>query len=117
LLEGLLGYQGFFVLDGLKFGFFLFLFSEFMFFFSIFWFFFDIILVTTLDIGFYSVPLGLEKINPFGLPFLNSLLLLSRAIVLTFSHYSFLSNNFSSLSLFFSIFLGFFFFWFSVMNT
>nr|ANI25102.1 cytochrome c oxidase subunit III [Globodera ellingtonae] len=109
LLEGLLGYQVFFIMDSLKFGFFLFLFSEFMLFFSFFWFFFDSVLVTPLDLGFWGVPLGLEKINPFGLPLLNSLLLLSSALVLTYSHYFFLSNGSSVLTLVLTVLLGFVF--------
>lgn len=109
-IEALLGYHFFFILDGFKFGFFLFVFREIIFFFSFFWFFFDIILVTVIDLGFFSTPLGVIKINPLGLPFLNSLLLLSRAVILTFSHYSFLSSNFSIFSLFFSFFFGLIFF-------
>nr|ABO31089.1 cytochrome oxidase subunit III [Globodera rostochiensis] len=106
LLEGLLGYQVFFIMDSFKFGFFLFLFSEFMLFFSFFWFFFDSVLVTSLDLGFWGVPLGLESINPFGLPLFNSLLLLSSALVLTYSHYIFLSNSSSVLTLMLAIFLS-----------
>jgi heme/copper-type cytochrome/quinol oxidase subunit 3 len=110
LLEGISGFHNFFVIDGLKFGFFLFLFSELIFFFRIFWFYFDVILVARIDLGLYNVPLGLLKINPFGLPFLNSLLLLRRAVVLTWSHYVFLLRGFSLFSLFFTFFLGFLFF-------
>lgn len=109
-MEAFIGYHSRFFLDCFKFGFFLFLFSELIFFFSFFWFFFDLVFVTSLDLGFVTVPIGLIKINPIGLPLFNSLLLLSRAVVLTFCHYFFLINCFSVLSLFFSIFLGFIFF-------
>lgn len=63
-------------------------------------------MVTRLDLGFFGAPIGVEKINPLGLPFFNSLLLLRSAVVLRFSHYNFLMNEFSLLSLFFCIFLG-----------
>jgi heme/copper-type cytochrome/quinol oxidase subunit 3 len=49
--EGLSGYHGFFVQDGLKYGIFLFIFREFMFFFCVFWVFFDASLVLIVDTG------------------------------------------------------------------
>lgn len=84
--ESLIGYHNFLVIEGFKFGFLLFLFRELMFFFSIFWIFFDTSLVPVVDIGISWVPKGLKIINPFGLPLLNTFLLLRRAIILTETH-------------------------------
>ena len=50
--------------------------------------------------------MGVNNINPFGLPLLNTLLLLRRAIILTWCHNFFLTNKISSLSLLISIILG-----------
>nr|CBY93556.1 cytochrome c oxidase subunit 3 [Radopholus similis] len=109
IVEGISGFHNFYVMEGFKMGLLLFLFSEFMFFFSIFWFFFDSSLVPLGDFGDNWVPLGMLLVNPFGMPFLNSLILLSSAVTLTWSHYSLIMNNSSLMSLFYTLLLGFYF--------
>lgn len=108
-MEGLSGYHNYYVQDGFKFGMVLFVFSELMFFFGIFWFFFDTALTPIFDSGDFCSSVGVVLVNPFGVPFLNSCILLGRGASVTWSHFCLLSNKECSLSLFLTIFLAFYF--------
>lgn len=103
-LEEGAGYHNFLVVEGLKFGFVLFLIREVMFFFSIFWIFFDSSWVYFLEVGWS--PLGVFLVNPLGLPFFNTILLLRRAIFLTWSHNSLIGKKNGVFGLFWTIILG-----------
>jgi len=104
--EALAGYHSFQTQGGFKVVFFYFLIREFIFFFGIFWFLFDVSLVPSRDLGEIWVPYGIEAINPFGVPLLNSFVLLSRAVTLTWAHYNFMEGRATNLSIAITIVLG-----------
>lgn len=113
-VEGLIGNHRYYIQDGFKICFYYFLFSEIIFFFSLFWFYFDSSLVPVEELGIYWKPLGLEIVNPFSLPFLNSLILLSRAITLTRVHYKFLVLSKDLFFFCLTLFLGLIFLFFQI---
>lgn len=73
---------------GLKFGFVLFIISEVMFFFSFFWAYFHSSLAPTIQIGSIWPSSGLVVIDPWGVPFLNTIILVTSGATLTFAHYT-----------------------------
>nr|YP_010703314.1 cytochrome c oxidase subunit III [Anastatus shichengensis]WCO11517.1 cytochrome c oxidase subunit 3 [Anastatus shichengensis] len=114
-------FQGFHtlkVLMGMKMGMILFIVSEVMFFLSIFWCYFHMFLSPSVEIGSIWPPKNIETFNPFEIPLLNTLILLSSGVLITWSHHSLLCNNKneSLLSLFLTIFLGIIFSLFQYME-
>jgi heme/copper-type cytochrome/quinol oxidase subunit 3 len=104
--EALSGYHSFQIQGGFRVVFFYFLMRELMFFLAIFWYLFDVTLVPSSDLGELWVPLGVEAINPFGVPLLNSFILLSRAVSLTWAHYNFMVGKRMNLSMALTVILG-----------
>merc|ERR1712183_592995 len=77
---------------GLRLGMVLFIVSEVMFFFAFFWAFFHSSLVPTFAIGGVWPPIGIESINPIGIPLTNTFLLLSSGATVTWAHHSITSR-------------------------
>lgn len=99
------------VIKGLKWGIILFITSEVLFFFSFFWAFFHRSLSPNIEVGLVWPPRGVIPFNPFQVPLLNTIILLSSGVTITWSHHSLIENNFSQAksSLFITIILGIYF--------
>lgn len=81
------------VQKGLYVGVILFILSEALFFATIFWAFFHSALTPTIEIGAQWPPIGIEAINPFELPLLNTVILLSSGATITYAHHSLIEGN------------------------
>ena len=78
---------------GLNMGVALFIVSEALFFVAIFWTFFHSALSPTLEVGAEWPPVGIEAINSSELPLLNTFILLSSGISVTYAHHSLIQGN------------------------
>ena len=74
------------VQDGLTWGMILFIASEVMFFFGFFWAFYAACLSPTVEIGGIWPPPGVDVLNPWEVPFLNTLILLVSGATCTWAH-------------------------------
>jgi cytochrome c oxidase subunit 3 len=78
---------------GLRYGMALFIASEVMFFAAFFWAFFGASLFPTEAIGKVWPPKGIETFDPWDLPFLNTLILLTSGVTLTWAHHALIENQ------------------------
>jgi len=81
------------VQKGINLGIALFIISEALFFLGIFWSYFHSSLSPSVELGGHWPPLGIEPINAFELPLLNTVLLLASGVTITYGHHSLIQGN------------------------
>ena len=81
------------VQKGLTLGMIMFILTEVCFFVSIFWALFHSSLSPSVELGGQWPPVGIESINAFELPLLNTILLLTSGATVTYSHHALISKN------------------------
>nr|YP_009331772.1 cytochrome c oxidase subunit III [Glyptocidaris crenularis]APH07349.1 cytochrome c oxidase subunit III [Glyptocidaris crenularis] len=97
--------------NGLRYGMILFITSEVCFFFAFFWAFFHSSLAPSVEIGVAWPPTGITPLNPFLVPLLNTAVLLSSGVTITWCHHSILASNRTEAiqALFLTVTLGLYF--------
>nr|ACJ69604.1 cytochrome c oxidase subunit III [Schlettererius cinctipes] len=96
---------------GLRLGMILFILSEIMFFSAFFWTYFHSSLTPSSEIGMNWPPKGVDMINPYHLPLLNTIILLTSGMSITWAHHSLLNKMYTSCNkaIFLTIMLGMYF--------
>nr|AML26251.1 cytochrome c oxidase subunit III [Leiodidae sp. BMNH 1274323] len=99
------------VVLGLRWGMILFITSEIFFFISFFWGFFHSSLSPCIELGMQWPPKGIITFNPIQIPLLNTLILLTSGLTVTWAHHSLMENNYSQSiqSLLITVILGIYF--------
>lgn len=109
--ESILGYHTHKLEFSLRIGILFFILSEVCFFVSFFWAFYDASIAPTIEIGLSWPPKGITPLSVYSVPLLNTVILLTRGITVTWAHHAILNNFFtkSLVSLLTTVLLGAYF--------
>nr|AEP27477.1 cytochrome c oxidase subunit III [Liophloeus tessulatus] len=96
---------------GMRWGMILFITSEIFFFLGFFWAFLHSSLSPNIELGMNWPPKGIKSFNPLEIPLLNTLILLTSGLTVTWAHHSIMENNYyqSLQGLLLTTLLGFYF--------
>merc|ERR1711971_655584 len=96
---------------GLRWGIILFITSEVIFFISFFWAFFHRSLSPNVELGCLWPPIGVDSFDPFKVPLINTIILLSSGVRVTWAHHALIEGDFTRAQEAFlvTIFLGVYF--------
>nr|WLN31323.1 cytochrome c oxidase subunit III [Vorticeros sp. n. MW-2019] len=118
--ESSLGWHSSYVITGLQLGMLLFILSEVFFFFSFFWSYFHNCWSSVDELGWVWPPYGFNSVlvDPFSIPLLNTIILLTSGVTVTWCHHSLLQESYSEsvISLFLTCCLGGFFLFMQVLE-
>lgn len=105
------GHHTIYVQNGIRIGIILFIISEILFFFSFFWAYFHSSLSPRIEIGQLWPPLGIKPFDPFDIPLINTIILISSGLTVTWSHHAIININLKERkkSLLLTILLGIYF--------
>jgi len=78
---------------GLRYGMLLFIASEVMFFFAFFWAYFHASIAPSIELGAVWPPKGIEVLNPWEVPLLNTVILLLSGATVTWSHHAMIAGD------------------------
>lgn len=118
LRESIVGYHTHKLEIRLRVGILLFILSEVFFFVSFFWAFYDASLSPTIELGLSWPPKGISPLSVYSVPLLNTVILLTRGITVTWAHHSIMNNLFLKrlTRLFFTVLLGIYFLFMQIVE-
>nr|ALO64526.1 cytochrome c oxidase subunit III [Andrena semilaevis] len=105
------GYHTLTVTKLIKMSMILFIISELMFFVAFFWTYFHSSIAPSIEIGMTWPPTSIKQLNPYNIPLLNSVVLISSGMTITWTHYSMLTEKMTEtkISFLMTIILGMYF--------